>query len=487
MGAIVEYMAQVDAMETGLAAYAKRSFEPFSELFVDGGSQHEYYSKQWKTPIGHRKLANRTPLQMERDRILYSSGMRKQTEKYHVLYNGQRRIVRNYTTHAMRMAQVTRSICRGLKLNADFGEAMALGSKVGAVPFIHAAKAPIAEWVREKVISLDNQSAKHNPLVHSPEKQLAIEFGGATLPAWLKRLRSESVLQKVRQYMPWAAGIHVDDPYSSGQESYWMLCTNPYVLESSRNAYAPETMYGIWRHTRGLAPSKGSFSHKFKLDEVTNAIQWYHCTYEAIVVQYADDITWVIENLNDANNAAILNRRRSVYEALQSTLGADIPEGLLRPMIGNDPGGLYTFFIHNFVAHSEEVLSRLKDGADFRIAMRNGEAAESIGLSEEAENLLAQMAAFLDGQVFTEARVQNRTSMLRTISTACVELLYNGVDEILPRMIEERAMLERWSRDMTVKAQELLQDPVHRIQVAVDVLAEMGDQEIYDFVGIQSL
>jgi hypothetical protein len=33
----------------------------------------------------------------------------------------------------------------------------------------------------------------------------------------------------------------------------------------------------------------------------------------------------------------------------------------------------------------------------------------------------------------------------------------------------------------------LLREPVHRIQLAVDVFSQMSDQEIYDFVGIQGL
>ena len=121
------YKEHVDKLEDGLSPYAKKSFESFSQSFVDGGSIHDSYESKWRMNAGgNPKLLYRTPLQIERDRILHSAGIRKQTEKYHVLYNGQRRIVRNYTTHTMRMAQVTRAICRGLKLNGDFAEAIAL-------------------------------------------------------------------------------------------------------------------------------------------------------------------------------------------------------------------------------------------------------------------------------------------------------------------------------------------------------------------------
>ena len=108
-----EYHESVSQIESGLLKCAKRSFEPSSPLFVDGGEVFSHFSNQWEK--GNQfKLRHRTPIQLERDRILYSQGMRKQTEKYHVLYNGQRRIVRAYATHTMKMAQVTRAICRGL-------------------------------------------------------------------------------------------------------------------------------------------------------------------------------------------------------------------------------------------------------------------------------------------------------------------------------------------------------------------------------------
>jgi hypothetical protein len=102
-----EYFQTVKAYEESLLKCAKRSFEPFSNEFVDGGDIFSYYSEQWEK--GNKlKLRHRTPIQLERDRVLYSPGMRKQTEKYHVLYNGQRRIIRAYATHTSCQGDGTR-------------------------------------------------------------------------------------------------------------------------------------------------------------------------------------------------------------------------------------------------------------------------------------------------------------------------------------------------------------------------------------------
>lgn len=488
------YADEVAALEGNLAAYAKKSFEPFSQAFVDGGDIHKTYADQWRNPETSARLTKRTPLQIERDRILYSFGIRKQTEKYHVLYNGQRRIVRNYTTHTMRMAQVTRAMSRALDLNADFAEAIALGSKVGALPFVYASKDAVSSWVRAKLLELDHEFAKNDPCARPPKQQLAMDFGADALPSWIEQLRSSYVLDRVRKYVPWAAGQSIEQAYSSGQQAYWQLSTNPYVVESKSRTHYPETMYGIWRHSRGIPHGKGAFHHRCSMTGASSGhheISWENLTYEAIVVQYADDITWIIENLNDANSAALLNNRRSVYDSLIDVLerdDRDTPESLFRALQRHDAGRLYTYFIDDFIRTSHARLLALRDGAVGRMALREGlDQAAFIGLSAEAESELNRMAEFLHTRVFTEPRLQNRFAMLKTISVACVDLLYNGTDGVLPRVIRERGILERWGDDKTKRAEELISDSVHRVQLAVNIFADMGDQEIYDFVGIQSL
>ncbi len=194
------YSEHVAQIEEGLAAYAKRSFEPDRQVFVDGAALHETYERLWRSSAAQLKLRNRTPLQLERDRILYSTGLRKQTDKYHVLYNGQRRILRNYTTHTMRMAHVTRSICRALCLNTDFAEAIAFGSKVGAVPFIHAAKQPAANWVSDKILEIDREFAQAEPLRKGAAAAVQADLfkpeTKVNLPKWVGDIQSETVLER---------------------------------------------------------------------------------------------------------------------------------------------------------------------------------------------------------------------------------------------------------------------------------------------------
>lgn len=487
------YHKHVEQLEAQLAPYAKRSFESFSGTFVDGTEILSHYETQWNKEQTRIKLSKRTPLQIERDRILYSEGMRKLTEKYHVIYNGQKRIVRNYITHTMRMAQVTRAICRGLQLNGDFAEAIALGSKIGALPFIHASKEPVSAWVKQKIKEIDEKAAKNDPLVKRTKEQLVLGFNNSSLPPWVERLQSNFVLERVKKYIPWAAGDSVDHGYSSGQQGYWLLCTNRYHVSAKPASFCPETMYGIWRHSRGLVPEKGSFIHRCSIAGATSGellLRWDHATYESAVVQYADDITWIIENLNDANTAALINGKPGLYPELRAILegNCELKEHLFRALTNSDSGGIYTYFINDFVGNSINIFNTIHEAAINREGLRSGQGSGCyIGCSPEANARLNQMAFFLSARVFSEKRVENRFRMLQTLSRACIDLLYDGKDDVLSRHVEEKGVLEGWSQDQIREALELLEDPVHRIQVAINVFADMGDQEIYDFVGIQAL
>ena len=349
----------VMTLEEPFASYAKRSFEPSSECFLDGVNILEHYTREWASE-DQRRLLNRTPLQRERDRILYSDWMRKQTEKYHVLYSGQSRIIRNYTTHTMRMAQVTRAICRGLRLNGEFAEAIALGSKLGAVPFIHTAKTEISRIVEEEISALDAAAGSDNSADSlSTHPQLGFDFSKDAVPAWIKRIQSGDLRQKVLGHVPWAVGDPDDPPYTSGQESYWLLTTNPFTRASMRARFSPETMYGIWQHTRGSHRASSNFRHKIQLDGATHELNSAHQTYEGIVVQYADDITWVIENINDASTARVLNGNESFYVILSKELKDSlVPNEVKLALLGGDSGALYTYFITDFFNSLEESASR---------------------------------------------------------------------------------------------------------------------------------
>ncbi|WP_026765363.1 deoxyguanosinetriphosphate triphosphohydrolase [Selenomonas ruminantium] len=88
----------------------------------------------------------RTKFQRDRDRILHSKAFRRLKHKTQVyIVAGDH--YRTRMTHSLEVSQISRTIARGLRLNEDLAEAIALGHDVGHTPFGHA-----GESVMDKLI-----------------------------------------------------------------------------------------------------------------------------------------------------------------------------------------------------------------------------------------------------------------------------------------------------------------------------------------------
>ena len=86
----------------------------------------------------------RTKFQRDRDRILHSKSFRRLKHKTQVyIVAGDH--YRTRMTHSLEVAQISRTIARGLRLNEDLTEAIALGHDVGHTPFGHAGEAVVEE------------------------------------------------------------------------------------------------------------------------------------------------------------------------------------------------------------------------------------------------------------------------------------------------------------------------------------------------------
>ena len=82
----------------------------------------------------------RTKFQRDRDRILHSKSFRRLKHKTQVyIVSGDH--YRTRMTHSLEVSQISRTIARGLRLNEDLAEAIALGHDVGHTPFGHAGEA----------------------------------------------------------------------------------------------------------------------------------------------------------------------------------------------------------------------------------------------------------------------------------------------------------------------------------------------------------
>ncbi len=80
----------------------------------------------------------RTVFQRDRDRVVHSKAFRRLKDKTQVFVAPEADHFRTRLTHTLEVCQIARTIARGLRLNEDLTEAIALGHDLGHTPFGHA-------------------------------------------------------------------------------------------------------------------------------------------------------------------------------------------------------------------------------------------------------------------------------------------------------------------------------------------------------------
>ncbi len=87
--------------------------------------------------IEEKQCDIRTPFQRDRDRIIHSKSFRRMKHKTQVFPYLNNDHYRTRLTHVIEVSQIARTISRGLRLNEDLTEAIALGHDLGHTPFGH--------------------------------------------------------------------------------------------------------------------------------------------------------------------------------------------------------------------------------------------------------------------------------------------------------------------------------------------------------------
>ncbi len=106
----------------------RRTLSPFATLSVDTAGRRE--------PAPLCEL--RTEFQRDRDKIIHCKSFRRLKHKTQVFVTPEGDHYRTRLTHTLEVSQIGRTIARGLRLNEDLVEAIALGHDLGHTPFGHA-------------------------------------------------------------------------------------------------------------------------------------------------------------------------------------------------------------------------------------------------------------------------------------------------------------------------------------------------------------
>ena len=87
----------------------------------------------------------RTCFQRDTDRIVHSKAFRRLMHKTQVFLQPEGDHYRTRMTHTLEVARIARTITRGLNLNEDLAEAIAMGHDLGHTPFGHAGEIALSE------------------------------------------------------------------------------------------------------------------------------------------------------------------------------------------------------------------------------------------------------------------------------------------------------------------------------------------------------
>ncbi|QIB69483.1 deoxyguanosinetriphosphate triphosphohydrolase [Aminipila butyrica] len=108
----------------------KKEFEYLSPLAAKSAESRGRVMEEEKSQV-------RTEYQRDRDRIIHSKSFRRLMHKTQVFLAPEGDHFRTRLTHTIEVSQIARTIARGLALNEDLTEAIALGHDLGHTPFGH--------------------------------------------------------------------------------------------------------------------------------------------------------------------------------------------------------------------------------------------------------------------------------------------------------------------------------------------------------------
>lgn len=103
----------------------------------------------YKKRIEYRKEDIRGPYFRDQTAIIHSMSFRRLKNKTQVFFSPQNDHICTRIEHSLHVSTISASICKGLGLDIDLAQAIALGHDLGHAPFGHAGEKKLNELAKD--------------------------------------------------------------------------------------------------------------------------------------------------------------------------------------------------------------------------------------------------------------------------------------------------------------------------------------------------
>ncbi len=333
----------------------------------------------------------RDPYARDRDRIIHSGSFRKLEYKTQVFLNHEGDFFRTRLTHSIEVSQIARSITNEFGLNESLAEAIALAHDLGHTPFGH--------------------------------------IGGDALDECLKT-----------------------DGHSNGFEHNFQSFRVVAKLEKRYSGFDGlnltfATLEGILKHSY---PYKKTFLPQ-NIDEQFDLQK--HPTYEAMVVDRADEIAYMSHDIDDGVHSGLI----TFEELRESELAAEILQKVEAEGVADANNEMFRYrFSSHLINH---LVYSLLNYSKERV---NNKEEMPIGFEKDLETQIKKLKKLLFCKMYQHKNIVRRMYA----GKQAVKGLYKGLME------EEKMLPSFYYRQLDIR-------PKHR--VVADYIASMSDRYALNF------
>lgn len=309
-----------------------------------------------RKPNEHDLPEYRTEFMRDRDRIMYATAFRRLAGKTQIYTVGSDDHKRNRLTHTLEVAQISRTIAHGLKLDADLAEAIALAHDFGHTPFGHA-----GERMLHDIMIPESTYVKSSPFYKKKKRSIALQF---------EREKKEKA-----DYIEHAFG------FKHNLQSA-RVCA---VLEDSYRGDAKEnlglnltnfTLYGMMVHSNLKYDKNDKYpSYQNELDPFfkmknSDTKAW---SFEAYIVKLADEIAQWHHDLEDAMRGKALpvkdicntikdSLKKHLVPSDRETIDNTLTDGAMdRKTIADLSHIVVNTLVNNVIKNAEENFAAVKE------------------------------------------------------------------------------------------------------------------------------